>query len=60
MGAACPRVVVANEFPNEKGPGMNLAMQNPMRALNHLFANNRVWADRIQIEDPQFFRKLSH
>lgn len=39
---------------------MNLAMQNPMRALNHLFANNRVWADRIQIEDPQFFRKLSH
>jgi len=34
-------------------------MQNPMRALNHLFANNRAWADRIRIEDPQFFRKLS-
>jgi carbonic anhydrase len=39
---------------------MNLVMQNPMRALNHLFANNRAWADRIQIEDPEFFRELSH
>jgi len=43
-----------------KGPGIDLAMQNPMWALNHVFANNRAWADRIRIEDPQFFRKLSH
>lgn len=38
---------------------MNFAMQNPMRALNHLFANNRAWVDRIRTEDPEFFRKLS-
>jgi len=24
------------------------------------FGNNRAWADRIRIEDPQFFQKLSH
>jgi carbonic anhydrase len=55
---ACPRLVVENEFPNENGPNLTKP-KNPMRALNHLFANNRAWADRIRIEDPQFFRKVS-
>ncbi len=30
-----------------------------MRELNHLFANNRAWADRMRAEDPEFFQKLS-
>jgi carbonic anhydrase len=31
-----------------------------MRALSHLFDKNRAWAERIRLEDPEFFRKLSH
>ncbi len=30
-----------------------------MKELSHLFANNRAWAERIRIEDPEFFLKLS-
>lgn len=30
-----------------------------MRALDHLFQNNRAWAERIQRQDPEFFQKLS-
>lgn len=30
-----------------------------MKQLGQLFANNRAWAERIQAEDPDFFRKLS-
>jgi len=30
-----------------------------MRALNHLFENNRAWADRMKADDPEFFRNLS-
>lgn len=30
-----------------------------MRLLNHLFEQNREWADRIKAEDPHFFEKLS-
>jgi carbonic anhydrase len=30
-----------------------------MQKLNHLFANNRNWAQRIQQQDPDFFLKLS-
>ena len=30
-----------------------------MRALRHLFDNNRVWADGIRQRDPDFFRALS-
>ena len=30
-----------------------------MRALKQLFDNNRVWAERLQRQDPDFFRKLS-
>jgi carbonic anhydrase len=30
-----------------------------MADLKHLFENNRVWADRIQEEDPQFFGRLA-
>lgn len=30
-----------------------------MRKLNHLFQNNKAWADRIRQQDPQFFLKLS-
>jgi len=30
-----------------------------MKALDHLFAQNRVWADGIRAKDPDFFRKLS-
>ncbi len=30
-----------------------------MKALRHLFANNRAWAARIQAEDPEFFTKLT-
>ncbi|MFO1476280.1 MAG: carbonate dehydratase [Verrucomicrobiota bacterium] len=30
-----------------------------MRTLNHLFSNNRAWADRIRQQDPEFFSKLS-
>ncbi len=30
-----------------------------MRALSHLFANNRAWADEKTRNDPEFFRRLS-
>ncbi len=30
-----------------------------MRLLNHLFANNRAWAEKIRARDPEFFPKLS-
>ena len=30
-----------------------------MRVLSHLFANNRLWAQRIREQDPEFFSKLS-
>ena len=30
-----------------------------MKNLRHLFENNRNWADRIQKQNPNFFRKLS-
>ena len=30
-----------------------------MQNLQHLFENNRAWADRIELEAPGFFRKLS-
>lgn len=30
-----------------------------MRLLNHLFEQNRNWAEKIKAEDPQFFEKLS-
>jgi len=30
-----------------------------MQNLNHLFENNKVWAGRIQQQDPDFFLKLS-
>jgi carbonic anhydrase len=31
-----------------------------LRKLNHLFTNNRAWANRIRTEDPEFFQKLAH
>ena len=31
-----------------------------MRALNHLFANNRSWAADMIRHDPEFFGRLSH
>lgn len=31
-----------------------------MRTLNHLFQNNKAWAERIRRQDPEFFVKLSH
>ncbi|MFT3930454.1 MAG: carbonate dehydratase [Spongiibacteraceae bacterium] len=30
-----------------------------MSKLDHLFANNRAWAEQIKTEDPSFFEKLS-
>jgi carbonic anhydrase len=30
-----------------------------MRVLNHLFLNNRAWADGITRQDPEFFERLS-
>jgi carbonic anhydrase len=30
-----------------------------MDTLDHLFANNRDWAEKIKTEDPEFFSKLS-
>lgn len=30
-----------------------------MRVLNHLFENNRAWAENIRQADPEFFQKLS-
>ncbi len=30
-----------------------------MRKLGHLFENNKAWADRIRMDDPSFFLKLS-
>ncbi len=30
-----------------------------MKLLNHLFEQNRLWAERIKAEDPHFFEKLS-
>ena len=31
-----------------------------MRVLEHLFLNNRAWADAMAREDPEFFTRLSH
>lgn len=31
-----------------------------MRNLQHLFDSNRDWAERIRLQDPDFFTKLSH
>src|SRR5271168_2813879 len=31
-----------------------------MRILRHLFAQNQAWAENIRLQDPDFFRKLSH
>ena len=33
--------------------------QPNMPTLNHLFNNNKTWAERIRQNDPDFFRKLS-
>jgi carbonic anhydrase len=30
-----------------------------MKFLPHLFENNRAWAERIKLEDPQYFQRLS-
>ncbi|HZP91671.1 MAG TPA: carbonate dehydratase [Burkholderiales bacterium] len=30
-----------------------------MRTLSHLFENNRIWAERIRKQDPDFFPRLS-
>ena len=30
-----------------------------MKSLTHLFENNKAWADRIELEAPGFFKKLS-
>ena len=30
-----------------------------MQTLNHLFENNKAWAESIREQDPEFFRKLS-
>jgi len=30
-----------------------------MSTINHLFENNKLWADKINKEDPLFFQKLS-
>ena len=30
-----------------------------MKKLDHLFQNNRLWAEQIKTEDPHFFEKLS-
>jgi len=30
-----------------------------LKSLHHLFESNRVWADAIKKEDPQFFERLS-
>ena len=30
-----------------------------MRALSHLFENNRAWSERIRRTDPEFFARLS-
>lgn len=34
-------------------------MNMPSRNLEHLFENNRRWAEKISAEDPQFFAKLA-
>src|SRR5512137_1817755 len=34
-------------------------MKEGMRTLKHLFDNNRIWAERIRRQDPEFFVKLS-
>jgi carbonic anhydrase len=31
-----------------------------MSELDHLFRNNRAWAERIRLADPEFFDKLAH
>jgi carbonic anhydrase len=31
----------------------------PVQHLSHLFENNKAWADRIRLQDPDFFLKLS-
>jgi carbonic anhydrase len=30
-----------------------------MKTLSHLFSNNQAWAERIQLQNPDFFRKLA-
>ena len=30
-----------------------------MKLLNHLFEQNKQWAEKIKAEDPHFFAKLS-
>lgn len=30
------------------------------REIDHIFANNRAWAERIRAEDPGFFDRLAH
>ncbi len=35
------------------------ATASPMKNLDHLFANNRAWAEGIRRQDPDFFTKLS-
>jgi carbonic anhydrase len=30
-----------------------------MKSLDHLFESNRLWADKIRKQDPEFFEKLS-
>ncbi len=30
-----------------------------MKTLNHLFENNQAWAQRVELESPGFFKKLS-
>ena len=30
-----------------------------MRELDHLFENNRAWAERLELQDPEFFPRLS-
>ncbi len=32
----------------------------PMRILRHMFEQNRAWSENIRVQDPDFFRKLSH
>jgi len=38
---------------------LNPTTEPAMRNLNHLFENNRAWADGIRQRDPEFFLKLS-
>ena len=31
----------------------------PVKTLQHLFDSNRVWSERIHLQDPEFFKKLA-